>query len=327
MVRRVRVGWHVRLPTIVVLVAAMTGCSRETAPGYQGYIEGEYLYLAAPQAGYLKSLDAPRGSRVSAGQTVFAVATDPDAQALAEAEAKAGSAREKVENLKEPRRAPEIATLEANVQAALASQRLAQTRLRQQEALAKAKYVSQAALDEARSAFDQASAQVEASRQQLATYRSTLGRQAEVRGAEADWQAAAALAEQKRWVVERKAVSAPAAGEVTETYYRPGEWVPAGAPVASVLPDARRRLRFFVPETDLAALKPGQKVEAACDGCAKPIAATVDFVAAPAEYTPPVIYSRGSREKLVFRVEAAPDAAEAASLRPGLPVDVRRVER
>lgn len=319
--------FRVQLLPVVVLAALTAGCSKESASGYQGYIEGEYLYLAAPQAGYLKSLDATRGSRVSAGQTVFAVATDPDAQALAEAEAKAGSAREKVENLKEPRRAPEIAALEANLQAALANQRLAQTRLRQQESLAKAKYVSQAALDEARSAFDQASAQVEANRQQLATYRSTLGRQSEVRGAEADLQAATALAEQKRWVVDRKAVNAPTAGEVTETYYRPGEWVPAGAAVASVLPDARRRLRFYVPETDLAAMKPGLKIEAGCDGCAKPIRATVDFVAAQAEYTPPVIYSRGSREKLVFRVEAAPDAEQAASLRPGLPVDVRRAER
>lgn len=315
-----------QLLPIAVLALLTAACNEEKAAGHQGYIEGEYLYLAAPQAGYLKSLDAVRGSRVQAGQAVFAIATDPDAQALAEAEARAGAAREKVENLKEPRRPPEIATLEANLQAALASQRLARTRLSQQESLARAKFVSQAALDEARSAFEQASAQVEANRQQLATYRSTLGRQSEVRGAEADLQAAAALAEQKRWVVERKAVNAPSAGEVSETYYLPGEWVPAGAAVASLLPDAHRRLRFYVPETNLAALKPGQKVEAGCDGCTTPIRATIDFIAAQAEYTPPVIYSRGSREKLVFRVEAVPDPEQAASLRPGLPVDVHLIE-
>ena len=271
-----------RLP-IVVLALLAVGCGKEASVGYQGYVEGEYLYLAAPQAGYLKSLDAARGSRVSAGQAIFAIAADPDAQALAEAEARAGSAREKVENLMEPRRPPEIATLEANLQAALASQRLARTRLQQQESLARAKYVSQAALDEARSAFEQAAAQVEANRQQLATYRSTFGRQSEVRGAEADLRAAAALAEQKRWVVERKAVAAPVTGEVSETYYRPGEWVPAGASVASLLPDARRRLRFYVSETELAALKPGLKIEAGCDGCTTPIRATVDFIAAQAE--------------------------------------------
>jgi HlyD family secretion protein len=235
---------RLHLLPVAVLALVSVACSEEKVAGYQGYIEGEYVYLAAPQAGYLKSLDAARGSRVEAGQAIFAIATDPDAQVLAEAEAKAGSAREKVENLKEPRRPPEIAALEANLQAALSSHRLARTRLSQQESLARSEFVSQAALDEARSAFDSASAQVEANRQQLATYRAALGRQSEVRGAEADLQAASALAEQKRWVVERKAASAPAAGEVTDTYYRPGEWVPAGAAVASLLPDARRRLRF-----------------------------------------------------------------------------------
>ena len=98
----------VRLAPIVLALLAV-GCGKEVTTGYQGYVEGEYLYLAAPQAGYLKSLEAARGSRVSAGQAVFAVAADPDAQALVEAEAKAGAAREKVENLKEPRRAPEVA--------------------------------------------------------------------------------------------------------------------------------------------------------------------------------------------------------------------------
>ena len=312
---------------LAAALAASAGCGKDVAPGYPGYIEGEYLYLAAPQSGYLKSLDAPRGTRVDAGQLLFAIATDPDAQALAEAEARTGSAREKVENLREPHRQPEIAALEANLNAAQAALRLARTRLQQQTALAQAKFVSQAALDDARGAYDQAAAQAESARQQLATYQATLGRAAEVRGAEADLQAAAALAAQKRWVVERKTVTAPAAGEIAETYYRPGEWVAAGAAVASLLPDARRRLRFFVPETIVGGLRTGQAIEAGCDGCAATIRATIDFIAPQAEYTPPVIYSRGSREKLVFRVEAAPAPEQAATLRPGLPIDVRLIAR
>jgi HlyD family secretion protein len=319
------------LPRWLILGAALStlfaGCAKESAPSYQGYVEGEYLYLAAPQSGYLKSLAAPRGSRVTAGQPIFALDADPDAQALTEAEARTGSAREKVENLKEPHRQPEIAALAANVSAAQAALRLASTRLTQQQTLAQAKFVSQAALDDARSAHDQAQAQLEAARQQLASYRVTLGRAAEVRGAEADLQAAAALAAQKRWAVDNKAVSASEPGEITDTYYRPGEWVAAGAAVASLLPDSRRRLRFYVPETIVGGLRPGQAVEAGCDGCATPIRATIDFIAAQAEYTPPVIYSRGSREKLVFRVEAAPAQEQAALLRPGLPIDVRIVAR
>ena len=316
------------LPRPLVICAAalallQMACGRPDSNTYQGYVEGEYLYLAAPQAGYLKSLDAPRGSRVTTGQALFAVAGDPDDQALAEAEAKASSSKEKLENLKEPRRPTEIAALEANRRAAEAALRLARTQLQQQLALAQKNFVSQAKVDEARSAHDQATAQLEAAQQQIATYRITLGRQAELRGAAADVAAANAQVAQKRWVVERKAVVAPAVGEIVETYYRPGEWVPAGSPVASLLPDARRRLRFFVPETVVANIKPGDIVQASCDGCAAPLRATVDFVAAQAEYTPPVIYSRGSREKLVFRVDALPAAEQVSSLRPGLPVDVR----
>jgi len=311
--------------TAVAALFMLGGCSNGDAPGFQGYVEGEYLYLAAPQAGFLKSLDVPRGHRVAVGQAVFALAGDPDQQALAEAEAKSGSAREKLENLKAPHRPSEIAALQANLQAAEANLRLAGIQKRQQEALAQRNFVSQARLDEARSAYDQAAAQVDAAKQQIATFSTTLGRQAEVRGAEAELSASQALVAQKRWAVERKTVAAPAVGEIVETYYRPGEWVPAGAAVASLLPDARRRLRFFVPESALATLHPGDAVEATCDACPVPIRAKIDFIAAEAEYTPPVIYSRGSREKLVFRVEALPAPEQAASLRPGLPVDVQLV--
>src|SRR6266568_3693263 len=42
-----------------------------------------------------------------------------------------------------------------------------------------------------------------------------------------------------------------------------------------------------------------------------------------AEYTPPVIYSKETRDKLVFMVEAVFDPATAANLHPGQPVDVQ----
>lgn len=213
------------------------------------------------------------------------------------------------------------------MRAAEAALQLAETQFRQQQALAQRNFVSQARLDEARATRDRDAAQLDAAREQLATFRIALGRQGEVRGAEADLDAASALAAQKRWLVERKAVNAPTDGEVADTYYRPGEWVPAGAPVASLLPDARRRLRFYVPEAQIAGLQPGQQVEASCDGCSGAIRARIDFIAPEAEYTPPVIYSRGSREKLVFRVEAQPPPEQAARLRPGLPVDVRLIDR
>lgn len=309
----------------VLALLLLTACEQPTHNTLQGYIEGEYLYLSAPQSGYLKTLDAVRGSRVVAGQLTFALDAQPDEQALAEAEARADAAREKLLNLQSPRRPSEIAALEASLRAAEAQLRLTASQLAQQKTLQRQKFVAQSKVDEARSAHDQAKAQVETAQQQIATYRITLGRQAEVRAAEAEVNAAIAQVAQKRWVVEHKSVSAPAEGEIFETYYRPGEWVPAGSAVVSLLPDTRRRLRFFVPETRIATLKPGTIIEAHCDGCPTPIRAHVDFISPKAEYTPPVIYSRGVREKLVFRVEAAPILEQALTLRPGLPVDIRLI--
>lgn len=308
----------------LLLPLLLAACQDQAPAGFSGYIEGDYLYLAAPQAGYLQTLAVARGQRAAAGVALFAVGADPDTAVLAEAEARVGAAREKLQNLQEPRRTPEIAALEATLRAAEAAQKLTQVRLKRQQELAAARFVSSSALDEAKSADDQAKAQVEATRQQLKTLRETLGRPPEVRGAAADLQAAEAVSAQKRWSLTHKNVSAPAAGEVADTYFRPGEWVAAGSAVLSFLPDERRRLRFFVPQARIGELHPGSKVVATCDGCAAAIEASVDFIAPNAEYTPPVIYSRESREKLVFRVEAVP-AAGKMPLHPGLPIDVRLI--
>jgi HlyD family secretion protein len=74
-----------------------------------------------------------------------------------------------------------------------------------------------------------------------------------------------------------------------------------------------------VPEASLSSLAPGKPVEVRCDGC-NALEAKVSFVSNQAEYTPPVLYSKESRTKLVFLVEAR---VEGAKLRPGQPVDVK----
>ncbi|CDH43598.1 HlyD family secretion protein (fragment) [Candidatus Contendobacter odensis Run_B_J11] len=107
-----------------------------------------------------------------------------------------------------------------------------------------------------------------------------------------------------------------------DRYYQVGEWVPAGSPVLSLLSDQAIKARFYVPEPRLSQVRLGSTVTLACDQCGPPVAATVRFVAQEAEFTPPVIYSKENRARLVYRVEAWPSAADAARLRPGQPVDV-----
>ena len=83
--------------------------------------------------------------------------------------------------------------------------------------------------------------------------------------------------------------------------------------MVSLLPPANVKIRFYVPEPRLASLRLGAPVTVRCDGCAQSVAATMSFIAPQAEYTPPVIYSRENRAKLVFLVEARPDATNAGA--------------
>ncbi len=118
----------------------------------------------------------------------------------------------------------------------------------------------------------------------------------------------------------RRRASSPADGTIQEVYYRPGETVPPGRPVIALLPPGNLKIRFFSPEGLLPAIKYGQTVNVSCDGCETGLTAKVSFIAKSAEYTPPVIYSREERAKLVFLIEARP--AQPEKFRVGQPVTV-----
>ena len=122
--------------------------------------------------------------------------------------------------------------------------------------------------------------------------------------------------------LDRRQEKAPAAGRVEDVFFRAGETASTGQGVVSLLTSDKLKLRFFVPEQQLATIAVGQKVAVTCDSCAPNLTATISFIARAAEFTPPVIYSLTRREKLVFLVEAKPDDL-SQPWHPGLPVDVR----
>ena len=60
------------------------------------------------------------------------------------------------------------------------------------------------------------------------------------------------------------------------------------------------------------AIAPAKPCISICDGCAAGLTARINYVSAQPEYTPPIIYSRSTRDKLVFLVEALPSDAQQA---------------
>jgi len=305
---------------VILTLALLAGCEKEANNSWQGYIEGEYVMLASPYAGQLQKLYVRRGDQAGEGKPVFALEQEAERAARIEAEQRLKSAVARLENLRAGRRAPEIDALRAELKQAQVARELSAKNLAREEELLRSGATSRARYDDARSALQRDTARVAEMQAQLKNAQMPLGRESERQAAQGDVEAAKAALAQAAWRLEQKSVAAPVAGLVHETFFVEGEWVPAGRPVAALLPPGNVKARFYVPETTLGAISIGKEIEIRCDGCPAPIASKVSFISSQSEYTPPVLYSKESRAKLMFLVEAR---LEGTSLRPGQPVDVR----
>lgn len=300
----------------------LAGCSLRPSGSWQGYIEGEFVYAASPFAGNLTRLAVSRGMEVKAGQLLFELEPEPEAATVREAEHRLAQAKSRQENLTKGRRPTEIAGIEAQLEKARASLRLSELEFERRSKLREGSVVSPEEFDSARLRRDADKAQVASLASELETAR--LGaRVDEVKAAAADVEALTAVLSKARWALGQKAQPAPTNAWVQDTLYRQGEFVAAGRPVVSLLPPGNIKVRFFVPQAQLASVKPGTQVAVSPDGAAAPLRATVNYISSQAEFTPPVIYSQESRAKLVFMIEAVFDVTDARNLRPGQPVDVR----
>lgn len=253
----------------LLLLVPLAGCGPSESEIREGYVEGEFITIAAPEAGWVDQVAVVEGDQVAPGTLLFTLESTRE-QAARDAAA-------------------------ANVKAAEARLTLAEQNLVRQEALARTVASARKDLDAARSERESAAAALDAARSELA---------------------------RAEWSLDQRRVLARTNARVEDVVRHKGDYVAAGGAVVLMLPPENLKLRFFVPEPMLAAMKPGMKVGVSCDGCPDGMTATVGFIAREAEFTAPFIFSVGNRERLVFLVEARPDG-EAKALRPGLPIEVR----
>lgn len=311
-----------RLFSCLTLAAGLGACAEPAPDFYSGYAEADYVRLASPLGGTLSVLHVRRGDSLAPGAPVFVLEHDSERAARAEAAAHLQRAEATLANLRKGRRPDEIAVAKAQLLQAEAGLKLSQAELARQGRLLEARFVAPARLDEVRASVRRDQARVRELQAQLRVAR--LGaRPDELAAATQDIAAARAQLAQADWALARKAVRSPLAAKVADVLYREGELVPPGAPVVSLLAPQHIRARFFVPEARLGALRLGQGVSLACDGCKAPLRAAISFIAPEAEFTSPLIYSKENRAALVFMVEAIPAGDGAAALHPGQPLEVR----
>jgi HlyD family secretion protein len=313
---------NLRIPSVAFLIAAfLAGCQSVEEERYQGYMEGEPVMVAAQQNGQLTSITVQRGDEVKAGTPLFSQDQATEAADVSQAQAELAQAQAQLSNLASGKRPPEIAVIEAQLKDAEARLELSAEQLGRQEALVAKGFVSAESLDQARTQLARDQASVAQMKAELASARLP-GRKDERASAQAQVLASQAALEQSTIRLEQKSQLSPVSGRVQDIYFRSGEWAAPGQPVISILPPENIKVRFFVPETSLGALRTGQAVAIQCDGCPAAVSATIRFISATAEYTPPVLFSEKNRHRLVYLVEAWPQPKDAAKLHPGQPVSV-----
>ncbi len=229
--------------------------------------------------------------------------------------------RANIEDAKKGKRPPELESADAQLKQARAASILSEQEYKRQDDLHHRGVTSGEDFDRARPPRDQDNHRVQQLEADFQT--AHLGsRDDQVDAAEANVRALEAALAQADWNLAQKRQAAPQSGLVYDTLYQQGEWVAAGKPIIALLPPENIKVRAFVPEWKVGTIHPGDRVSVFVDGVGEPFVGQVTYISPQAEYTPPVIYSQESRQKLVFMIEARFDPATAAKLHPGQPVDV-----
>lgn len=303
----------------IPLIAGLVGRCAQPAPLATGYVEGEYVQLAPLFAARIDSIAVRRGQRIAPGDIVAQVETADARDALSAAESRLRRAEAELADLTHGSRPEELAALEATLQAAQARADQAEADAARAARLAQRGTASTAQADTLRTAADVARGAASEAEARLQTARLP-ARDDRLAAASAAVAEARAAEDSARWQLDQRSLRAASAGTVTDIIRNPGEMAGPSAPVLTYLPDGAVRLRVFVPEPALASVSVGAPLAVSCDGC-PPLSARVSWIADSAEFTPPVIYSREARAKLVYMVEAVPEPG--APLKPGQIVDVR----
>ena len=307
--------------TLALCIAVLLGgCGGESERVVSGYAEAEYVYVAAPEGGWLTEVLVKRGAQVKTGDPLFALDAEAQLAERTRASAQVKQAEAQLANAKRARRPDEIEALKATRARAKAGLDLAESELKRTAELVTRGFASKATLDQKKAERNSTLAQLKEAEANLDLARKSVSRPDEVAAAEANVLAAKAALERAEYALSQRRIHTKVSARVEDTLRRTGEFVPPAGAVVQLLPPQNVKVRFFVPEAERAKLQVGTIVPIGCDGCPKGLKARVTFISADAEFTPPVIYSVGSREKLVWMVEASPEVAGALS--PGQPVDV-----
>nr|MBA3449340.1 HlyD family efflux transporter periplasmic adaptor subunit [Pseudaminobacter sp.] len=283
-------------------------------------VEGDYVLLAPTEVAQIATVSVRRGDRVMPGKPIVALESGDAKIAVAQAQAGLALAEARHADLKLGKRPEEIAVLEANIRSARAQSGEAERVLKRAEDLMERGIATRAEYDKAATAVELAAAQGAQADANLAVAK-LAARPQTINAAEQQVKQAEAQLDQAHWRLSRRMLEAPSPGRIDDVIRNAGDLAGPSAPVISMLPDGAVKLKLFLPEPRFSSIGVGTLLDVRCDGCPAGQTARVSYVSPDPEFTPPVIYSLETRQKLVYLVEARPEGS-ASALQPGQIVDV-----
>ena len=295
---------------VFLLFCLSAGCSRAPTNRVQGYVEGEFVYVARRS----RHAEIDLGPTRSQVQAAMRFSLEDSSEQAVRGKRNGGSRRPGRTGRREKGKRPSKSNPSMpSFRQSAGGARSVRKEFERLEQLVRSGAAATQEVDRARSTNDQNRQRVAQLDADLKT--AQLGARADqIAAAEANVRALEAVLAKAAWDFSQKRRAAPQAGLVFDTLYRAGEWVAAGRPVVALLPPQNIKVRAFVPETEIGAIHPGDPVRVTVDGVPEPFTGKISFISPKAEYTPPVIYSQESRGKLVFLIEVVFDPENGGQL-------------
>jgi HlyD family secretion protein len=271
---------------VLLLVLCLLSACKEKGPHYNGYFDADFTYLSSDFAGRLSHLFVKRGEPVPKEKLLFKLEHTSENYGIQISQlSKKNLAFQKQQLI------DQLHYAEINYRRTL--------KIKTQDA------ASQNDVDVATKDLDVLRAQLAAINVQINSSQIDVAN--------------------RQWQIRRKKNTAPEAGIIFDTYFTEAEYVQAGQPIVSLITPKNIKVLFFVPEEALGTIKLNQTVQIESDANPHLAQGKISYIANVAQYTPPIIYSREQRQKLVFRVEARIDSPNLALIHLGQPVTIELV--
>ncbi len=301
----------------------VAGCQGTPAvpPGFQGLVEYDQRVVSFEVAGRVEGVDVQKGDRVKAGQPLAHLDDTLEKLTVDARREDEAAAQADLTLLLAGSRHEDIAALAQDLQSARTAEDLARTTDQRTQALYAQGALPKAESDRTSAELERAAAARKALEQRLAALRHG-ARPEEIARARVRVEQARSMRALDEELLARHLLKASEEGEVLDVTAKAGELAAVGTPALTMADTTHPYVDVFVPEGQVAGIRPGVKAEIRVDSTSAPSAGTVEYVSPETEFTPKFLFSDRERPHLVVRVRVRIQDPERR-LHAGLPAFAR----